>query len=224
MRLPFRRQSRNATPDTGPRRLVDIDTERREWVTHLVRPDSLSPLDLPSAARSADTSMDANAVILSISRLANAGGIDEFVPDTLDGVIDAWRAQWDSRVDELFPGQVLTSLRLAGQELENVTACAARVQDLRDTVTTLDVEINNWRGVLRGHITHLPFPEAARVNPVEQVDLPALMAGATLGDQGRAACGEDSPQQIAAASKDSAGTPQVLPMYADSDRDDAAAI
>lgn len=104
-----------------------------------------------------------------------------------------------------------------------MTACAAKVQDLRGTIAAIDVEINNWRGVIRGDITHLPFPDAARVTPLEQVDLTALLAGATLGDQGRAAYGEGSPQQIEASSTGS-GTPQVLPMYVDSARDDAAAI
>ena len=222
--------SRKRTPvlDTAPRRLDDVDTQRREAVTHLLRPDSLSPRSLPSGARDADATRDADSVMLAISRLGSAGGIDEFVPDTLDGVIDAWRAQWDSRVDELLPEQVLTSMRLAGQELENLTACAARVQALRATVTELDVEINNWRGVLRGEITHLPFPQTSRASSPTEVDLSGLLADATLGAAGRAAYGQATGVGIDALphiGNAATGLParQVPSMHTDIDPGNAAA-
>ena len=183
---PFRARSETAI-DTGPRRLSDVDTHRRDSVTHLLRPDSLSPRDLPSWARDGDPIRGANSVLVSIDRLARAGSLDEYVADTLDGNIDAWQAQWDTRADELLPDQVLTALRLGGQELENLTACMARVRELRATVAELDGEIANWRAVLRGEITHLPFPAPDTTErALETIEPVTLPGGATLGDLGRA--------------------------------------
>lgn len=225
----IRRGKPSPVADTAPRRLADVDTGKRAAVTHLLRPDALSPRGLPSGAREVDTARDADAVVIAVERLGRAGGIDEFVPDVLDGSIQGWLAQADNRVDELLPEQFVTSLRLAGQEVENLTACAAHVQDLRATVVALDVEILNWEGVLRGEIEHLPFPQVPGVASPLGVDLEGLLAGATLTAMGvRAYPCAGSPGVATATPPDMAepvkvSARQVSPMHANSGRGSAAA-
>lgn len=172
--------------DLGERRMVDVDTRRRESVTHVLRPDSLSASALASGTRAVDPVRDAETVKAAIIALHGSGALDEFVPDTLDGTIAAWLEVWNSRVDENLQQQVLTSLRLAGQELENVTACLATVRSLRVELADLDQEVGNWRGVLRGEITTLPFP-AGTASTEADADLDELLAAALLGGWGRQA-------------------------------------
>lgn len=184
--IDFFTRDRGASQDLGERRMVDVDTRRRESVTHVLRPDSLSAVPLASATRAAEPALDSETVRAMILALDGSGALDEFVPDTADGVISAWLAVWDGRVDEQVTQQVLTSLRLAGQELENVAACLALVRSLRIELADLDTEVRNWRGVLRGEITVLPFPPADVTTGADD-DLEALLSGALLGDWGRAA-------------------------------------
>lgn len=173
--------------DLGERRMVDVDTRRRESVTHVLRPDSLSASALASGTRAVEPVLDAETVKAAIRALHASGALDEFVPDTFDGVISAWLAVWDSHVDEHLNQQVLTSLRLAGQELENVTACLALVRALRAELDDLDQEVGNWRGVLRGEITSLPFPAASASAPANEALDDDLLSGALLGTWGREA-------------------------------------
>ena len=183
MRIPslFPRR-RGGSQDLGERHLADVDTRRRESVTHVLRPDSLSATGLASATRAVEPVVDAETVKAAIRALHGSGALDEFVPDTLDGDISAWLAVWDNHADEHLNQQVLTSLRLAGQELENVTACLARVRALRIELADLDHEVDSWRGVLRGAIAQLPFPTASAPAPDE--DLDELLSGALLGTWG----------------------------------------
>lgn len=187
MRVPdlFARR-RPRSQDLGERRMVDVDTRRRESVTHVLRPDSLSASALASGTRPVEPVLDAESVQAAILALHGSGALDEFVPDTFDGTIAARLAVWDNHVDEHLHQQVLTSLRLAGQELENLTACLALVRALRVELADLDHEVGSWRGVLRGEITTLPFP-AAPAPARTDADLDDLLAGALLGRWGRAA-------------------------------------
>lgn len=175
---------RGGSHDVGERHLADVDTRRREAVTHVLRPDSLSASPLASATRAPEPGLDAETVKAMILALDSAGALDEFVPDTADGVISAWLTVWNGRVDEQVTQQVLTSLRLAAQELENLAACLSLVRALRAELADLDHEVGNWRGVLRGEITVLPFPPADVATGAED-DLEALLSGGLLGDWGR---------------------------------------
>jgi hypothetical protein len=177
---------RTGGKDLGERRMVDVDTRRRDAVTQVLRPDSLSAAALASGTREVDPVADADTVRAAIIALHGSGALDEFVPDTVDGLIAGWLAVWDGHVDEHLNQQVLTSLRLAGQELENVTACLATVRALRVELADVDHEVGNWRGVLRGEITALPFP--VRPAPAEEdADLADLLGGALLAGWGREA-------------------------------------
>lgn len=197
---------RGGSQDLGERRMVDVDTRRRESVTHLLRPDSLSASALTSATRAVQPLVDAETVKAAILALGGTGALDEFVPDTFDGVISAWLAVWDAHVDEHLNQQVLTSLRLAGQELENVVACLAMVRALRVERAELDQEVGNWRGVLRGEITTLPFPITPA--PAEaDADLDELLSGALLAGWGR-----DALDRAPAGADDAHATTPLVPV------------
>ncbi|TCC38897.1 hypothetical protein [Kribbella speibonae] len=168
---------------------------RQTMVTRVDRPDSLSPATAPSGAKDIDQDRDTQTVVDAIRRLAAAGALDEFVADTFDGSIEAWREQWDARVDELLARQIGTALHLASQESENLTLVALRVAQLREDVAELEWEADCWRRVLGGDIRHLPFPQRMREQdetslagePTDQAEPRSLPSTGVLGSLGRAA-------------------------------------
>lgn len=225
MKMPRRRGSRPpANSDTGPRHVDDgvasWRRRRRRMVTHIERPDSLLPSASPSGSRAIDTNDDVNAVLAGVARLGQAGALDEFTADTLDGVVEAWRAGWDARAAEELPRRVQTALHLGAQEAENLAAVTQAVARGREEVSDLKWKLACWEGVLLGEVTTLPFPakqgwqaSLTNLSSASVEPLVVTTSAGTLADTGRTALNamseNHSPLAPAPPNEDPSTTPPI---------------
>lgn len=124
--------------------LSAVDVGRTPGTSRIAKPNTYQPLDHEPL----DGERLRGLIAAEVQSLD--GALDEFTPDAMDGLIDAWRAQWDAAAERKAEQRMRVSLDLLAEERHALAETTEELRRVRSRLAAADHNAAQWRAVLIG--------------------------------------------------------------------------
>lgn len=172
VRNPFRKRPRPA----AAAQVIDLriwnDSDKRQAVTPISRPDAIGPLDHPVVVPEPVRADVLLLVAQLVDELAARGSLDGDRGDILDARIETWRAEWHEAVDATAATRRRASQSLYEQQLQDAHAEAEALSRLRRELRIAEHSAAYWRNRLLGVAPGTPPTTVTSEQVVEPTPAP----------------------------------------------------